>query len=468
MDLILINPGSRDDVPCEHLGIASLKAFLTQYGFKVDILDLSLENLDIPATVQMLKYMHPKRIGITMLDQNKKCGLAMIQELYRAGFRVPLLVGGYFPTFHAKEILENIPPVDFVVRGEGEYTLLDLMYTLSGRSGKPLTEIAGISYRVNGQVTHNLPRPLIYDLDRLPMVDRKYAGMMIKKTGHLRVYASRGCWAQCSFCDIHSFYSSGPGRRWRSRSISNFVDELDHLGRTFHCDRFILNDDNFLTRGAHNRERVDSLAAELARRNLSVRFEMMCRVDSLERRSLLQLKKSGLQRVFLGIESFDQKQLNRLGKGTTVRQNLKALILLKRLRIDCIASLILADAFTRLRDLIKQYFLLFLVQKKYFSSKNCRISINEQLELYRGSLLYRQYKLDGLLTCDHWLHGYKYKLKRLTAGRLKLARLEEYIYLKISAWNKNRANFIRLRQEPIINQEINAPLVNIRKIDLST
>jgi anaerobic magnesium-protoporphyrin IX monomethyl ester cyclase len=463
MDLILIHPAIISDTISEHLGLASLKAFLTQYGFKVDVLDMVLENLDIPAVIQILQQLQPGCIGISMLDQTKEHGLALIQQIRQAGFRGPLIAGGYFPTFHADVLLKNVPAIDYIVRGEGEYTLLDLMYFLSGRGNKPLAGISGISYHINGQLWHNPPRPLIYDLDSLPMVDRKYAAKLIKKTGHLRVYASRGCWGNCSFCDINSFYTSSPGKKWRSRSIIKFVDELEHLVKTYHCDYFILNDDNFLTRGLHNRQRAENLAAELARRNLSLSFELMCRVDSIDRQALLPLKRSGLRRVFLGIESFDQNQLNRFGKGTTVRQNLKALVILKRLKIDCIVSVILADAYTRLRDLIKQYFVLFLVQKKYFNSKNCKISINERLELYRGSSSYQQYKQAGLLTSDHWYDGYDFRLKKLTAGRLKLARLENKIFRKISGWKKNNANRFRFRPGPVLKNELSSQLLKISK-----
>ena len=463
MDLLLIHPGVKSDVISEHLGLASLKAFLTQYGFKVDILDMALENLDIPAVIQKMQQMQPGAIGISILDQTKEQGLSLIQQIKQAGFSRPLIAGGYFPTFHADELLKNVPDIDFIVRGEGEYTLLDLMHSLSGRGNRPLTGISGISYHLNGQLRHNPPRPLIYDLDSLPMVDRKYAGWLIKKTGHLRVYASRGCWGNCSFCDINSFYTSSPGKKWRSRSIAKFADELEYLARTYRCDYFILNDDNFLTRGLHNRQRAENLAAELARRNLSVRFEMMCRVDSIDRQALVYLKRSGLQRVFLGIESFDQNQLDRFGKGTTVRQNLKALITLKRLKIDCIVSVILADAYTRLRDLIKQYFVLFMVQKKYFTSKNCKISINERLELYRGSLSYRQYKQAGLLTSDHWYDGYDFRLKKMTAGRLKLARLENKIYRKIAGWKKNFANRSPGKPAAGLRNDFSSQLLKISK-----
>jgi hypothetical protein len=159
LDIVLVNPGDRGDIPCEHLGIASLKSFIIQYGFSADTLDLMLENLDIGSAVQILKNLDPQFIGISMLDQTRVRGLNLIDELRRSGYNKPIIVGGYFPTFHAEEILENINTIDFVVRGEGEYTLLDLLCYMTGRSRKTLSEINGISYRLAGKVQHNAPRP---------------------------------------------------------------------------------------------------------------------------------------------------------------------------------------------------------------------------------------------------------------------------------------------------------------------
>ena len=84
-----------------------------------------------------------------------------------------------------------------------------------------------------------------------------------------------------------------------------------------------------------------------------------------------KLKSIGLQAVFLGIESFDQKHLDRYNKDTTVHQNLKAIITLYQLRIEFIISIILADAFTTLRDMISQFYMLWKIQRRYFFNQNC-------------------------------------------------------------------------------------------------
>ncbi len=431
MDLILVNPGDNRDIPCEHLGLASLSAYIRYHGYSVDMMDMALDDLDVPAGTKLLMAADPAVIGISMLDKTREKGLALVKHLRYAGFRGKIIAGGYFPTFHAEELLLHYPEIDHIVRGEGELTLLELMSHELDRKKIPLSSIQGISYRKNGTAVHNRARPLIRDLDLLPPPDRKYARAVLKKTGHLRVNASRGCWGNCSFCDINAFYSIGPGPKWRSHSIPVFVTELKRLRDEFNCSYFILNDDNFMTRGAHNRKRALVLAEELQQNDLKINFELMGRVDSMDRQVLQILKSAGLRRVFLGIESFDQAHLDRFNKGTTVSQNIRAIILLKQLQIDCIVSVILADAHTRLRDLLLHFYTLFRIRRRYFNSNRSRISINEQLEIYRGSALYRQYKQAGLLTRDNWATGYRYQLKMMTALRLNLARAEKFLWIKI-------------------------------------
>jgi len=443
MDLILVNPGDNRDIPCEHLGLASLSAYIKYHGYSVDMLDMALDNLDVPAGTKLLMAASAAVIGISMLDKTREKGLALIKQLRSAGFHGTIVAGGYFPTFHADELLLHCPGIDHIVRGEGESTLLELMDHLLDCKIKPLSSIEGISYRKNGTAVHNPARPLIRDLDSLPPPDRKYAQTVLKKTGHLRVNASRGCWGNCSFCDINAFYTIGSGPKWRSHSIPVFVSELKRLRDKFNCSYFILNDDNFMTRGIHNRKRAFALAEELKKNDLKIHFELMGRVDSMDRQVLQILKSAGLQRVFLGIESFDQAHLDRFNKGTTVLQNMRAIILLKQLQIDCIVSVILADAHTRLRDLLVHFYTLFRIRRRYFNSSRSRISINEQLEIYRGSALYRQYKQAGLLICDNWATGYRYQLKMMTALRLNLARVEKFLWIKIKTGIERLSQMIK-------------------------
>lgn len=425
MDILLVNPGEvRYDYVTEHLGIASLKSYVTSRGYRADTLDLSIESLTVTDAIRRIRAVAPAVVGVSLLADSRERGLSLIRQLREAGYHGYLVVGGYFPTFASRPLLQDFPEIDFVVRGEGELTLADLLDQLLRNPRPDFREIPGLSYRRGDEVWENPARPLVGDLDSLPPPDRKYAAQVLHQGSHLRVYGTRGCWGQCSFCDIIGMYGGQPGKKWRARSVPTLVDEIEDLRRTFHTDYFIFNDDQFLLKGGKGRERIEAFAAELERRNLNIRFELMCRADTVSREGMQRLKQVGLQRVFLGLESFDDRHLQRMRKNITVRQNLRALIILYRLKIDVIASVILADAFTTLRSLISQFITLFELRRRYFNSRHCQISVNHQVLLYQGSRLCREYREQGLLTRDHYLQGYDYRLKFWTGFRLRLFRLE--------------------------------------------
>lgn len=425
LDILIINPGKvRHDYMTEHLGIASLKSFVSSRGYSADTLDMAVECLSVKQGVLRIMALRPATIGISLLEDSKNKGLTLIRQLREAGYHGSVIVGGYFATFASREILRDFPDIDFVVRGEGELTLLELLDVLNGRNKGPLRNVKGLSFREQKKIIENPLRPLIQDLDILPLVDRKYAGMVLHNGSHLRIYGTRGCWGRCSFCDIIGMYNSSPGKAWRRRSVKKLVDEIEYLVHIYETDYFAFNDDQFLLRGKAGLGRVKAFAAELKRRNLSVNFELMCRADTVNRQTMAVLKEVGLKRVFIGLESFDDKQLQRFRKNISVRQNLKALIILYQLKIDVLASVILADAFTSLMDVIKQFVILYEMRRRYFNSSQCQISVNRRIEIYPGSTIYEEYRSKGILTCDHYLQGYSYRVKFWTGLRLKLFDLE--------------------------------------------
>ena len=428
MDIILVNPAApRADHITEHLGIASLKAFVAARGMEADTLDMSIEGLSVEETVSHILNIEPRMVGVSLLDDSKKNGFAIIRQLKERGYRGKIVVGGYFPTFASKEILRDFPQVDYVVRGEGEITLLELMESVLRSGGNGLEDIKGLSYRRGKEILENPSRPLIEDLDILPPLDRKYADKILDAKQHLRIYGTRGCWGSCSFCDIIGMYGTSKGKRWRRRSAEKLVDEIADLKQKYNTNYFIFNDDQFLIRGKHAYEIVDEFATELERRKLNIQFELMCRADTVQPKVMRRLKEVGLKRIFLGLESFDEKQLKRFNKKITVRQNIKALAILHNMKIDVIASVILADAYTTLWDLLKQFAALYIIRARYFNSGFSKISVNKKLDVYRGSAVYHEYKSKGILTHDDYFTGCDYKLKFWTSLRLNMLTLEEEI-----------------------------------------
>jgi len=426
LDILIVNPGSiRKEFQTEHLGIASLKSYLMHNGYKADILDTSIEELSVTEAVHYVLKIDPDILGISLLEATKHDGISLIKLVRTNGFKGKIVVGGYFATYASFELLRDFPEIDFVVRGEGELTLKELCDNVLGTTDTSVIDIRGLSYRDRGSIVENPARALIKDLDMLPAVDRKYAKKILNQQSNLRIYSSRGCWGRCSFCDINNFYRSSPGRNWRKRSIKHLVDEIQDLIKTYGDNYFIFNDDQFLSKGKFSYKYVNELAAELKRREMKIKFELMCRADTIDKETMILLKNIGLQRVFLGIESFNEAQLIRYNKGISVYKNIKSLITLYKLKIDVITSVILADAHTTLIELLQHFYILYRLRKRYFNSSYCRISINNSIEVYRGSDIYRQYKTNGLLETDDYMHGYHYRLKFWTRWRLKLLDFEE-------------------------------------------
>ena len=425
IDILIVNPGKiRHDYVTEHLGIASLKSFVQSRGFSADTLDMALEGLSIRDGMERILSCQPTVLGFSLLNDTKFKGLELIRRLRQAGYSGVLVAGGYFASFAAAELLRDFPEIDYIVRGEGEITLAELLEKIVRQLPLSDRAIQGLSFRENGRIIHNPARQLIADLDILPIVDRKYSRMVLERGSRLRIATSRGCWGQCNFCDIIGMYGQSPGKVWRCRSVKRVVDEIEQLVINCNTNYFAFNDDQFLLPGKKGLARAEEFASELEQRNLQIQFELMCRADSIYPATMRRLKSVGLQRVFLGLESFDEKQLQRFKKRISVRQNLKAVITLYRLKIDVIASVILADAFTTLREVVKQFMVLFELRRRYFNSNQCQISVNEKIEVYPGSFIYQEYKRLGLLTRDHYLRGYDYRLRFFTAIRLKLFQFE--------------------------------------------
>jgi radical SAM superfamily enzyme YgiQ (UPF0313 family) len=428
LDILIINPGAvRHNFSTEHLGIAGLKSYVNSIGFSADTLDMAIEGLTVSEATQLIINSKPRMLGLSLLDDSREKGLALAKAVRKAGYDGKIVAGGYFPTFHSGALLRDFPQIDFIVRGEGELTLGELLSSVFNPSDLKLGDIKGLTFRQESKIIENPARPLIRNLDILPPADRKYTSAALQKGSQIRISSSRGCWGQCTYCDIIGFYRGSAGKVWRQRSIPNLLDEIERLIGQFKTTYFFFNDDQFLLKGKRGAERAEEFAAEIIHRGLNIRFELMCRADTIERKTMQRLKEAGLSRVFLGLESFVDNQLLQYRKGITVRQNLRALITLYQLKIDVIASIILANAHTTLREMLQQFIALFELRKRYFNSPNCRISINNRLEVYRGSAIYQEYKSKGLLTRDNYLTGYEYRLKFGPRIRLGLFRAEEQI-----------------------------------------
>ncbi len=250
-------------------------------------------------------------IGISALTPTATRAYEIIQQLtHRRRTHLPIVMGGPHVTFLPEEALQN--GANFVVRGEGEKTMVELVQWLEDHSEKPIEKILGLSYRIGNKILHNPPRlPLSSEeLDLLPFPDlsliRGY-----KTNGINLVLTSRGCPFDCRFCSVTKMF----GRKYRFRSVENVIGELEGLFYQFPHSEILFYDDNLTV----NPKRAKKLLREMIARQLTFHWSAQVRVEVGKDLELLELmKESGCEWLYLGLESVNPQTLKDFRKEQTV------------------------------------------------------------------------------------------------------------------------------------------------------
>lgn len=290
------------------MAVYLLAQIMRQEGHEVGILDLIAEQ-EIDEARLINRVAGYDVVGISANSINWPTARYIIEKIRQAHVRIPIILGGVHPTLYDDHLLHNYP-IDFIIRGEGEQALPQLIEYLEGK--KTVSAIAGLSYRdrranlvrnpdstpLSVAELENLPVPA-YDL--LP--DGFYNGLTVE--------SSRGCYFSCAFCSI-------PFRRsWRSLSPQAFASSVERLQPFAHKvnqNLFFLVDDCFTL----NRKRALEIVRLIEERNLTFEASLAARCSDIsDEEFALELKKIS-KLVLLGAECGYDEGLRRIGKGITV------------------------------------------------------------------------------------------------------------------------------------------------------
>jgi radical SAM superfamily enzyme YgiQ (UPF0313 family) len=315
----------------ENLGLGYLASNLRRHGRTVSILDFKA---DFKTTLAAIKTLNPSVVGFSLIFQfYVRQFSALVNHLRAHGVECHFTMGGHFPSLSFEEVFRLIPQLDSVVRFEGETTLVQLVDAI--RSGADWRSIRGVAYRKGGEIVANELQPLIRDLDELSYPDRVGRPHALLGRRIALLLASRGCARTCSFCSIHVFYRSAPGKVVRTRRPTEVVKEMLWLHRERQISIFSFQDDDFPLFGPVWRQWTREFLGELRRSGLAERviWKISCRADSVEEELFSEMKEAGLYFVYMGLESGSDDGLETLNKHMTVQQNLRAVEILKRLGI---------------------------------------------------------------------------------------------------------------------------------------
>lgn len=311
-----------------NLGMGYLASVLQERGRRVRMIDV---RDDAEAIAAELLSARPLVVGFSLifqffLPQYRR----LAAHLRRVGLTSHFTIGGHYPSLCHDEVLKHFREIDSVVRYEGELTLVDLVERLA--TGDDWRETPGVSYREGTELRESSPRALIADLDSLPFPYRPYEPERIVGFPTLPLLASRGCARRCSFCSIHTFYRTAPGKVVRVRKPEWVIEEMLQLHHERGVRIFLFQDDDFPIWGRPGRRWVDDLVARMHDSGLAERtiWKISCRAEYVEPELFARLRDAGLFLVYMGIESGVEQGLEVLHKQLTVEQNLTAVETLKR------------------------------------------------------------------------------------------------------------------------------------------
>ena len=337
----------------ENMGIGYLASVLRSNKHEVLVIDGWLEGLDTAGIIKRLSQNIHNLVfvGVSCYRSNIKPAKELVSGLKVLSAELPIIAGGYGPTFYPEEFLAA--GFDIVAIGEAEETILKLANYYTGKKAAKLSGIKGIAYVKDNRLIKTKKPELIKNIDNLPFPDRDTLDLAKSRKCAINILSSRGCLGNCAFCSIAAFQRKSTGITWRQRGINNFVDELEHLFN-LGVQHFKVIDDSFVE-PPRDAAWCKRFADEVQSRKIKILLRGSIRADRVSEEVLLHLRQAGFFSFSCGIENASQTALKRMGKSAKVMDNLAAVGLFKKHNIYLQAGMILFDPETTMVELRENY-----------------------------------------------------------------------------------------------------------------
>lgn len=343
MKITLLNPphtaiGSR--IPKEHLpplGLLSIGGPLIDSGFSVNLIDADLRNLKLNKIREEISANPPNilLIGHSGSSSVHKTVLNICRSIKSLLPNLIIIYGGVHPTYHWDEILEDCLDIDFIVRGEGEKTIVQLVNAI--QNDIAIETVEGIAFRVGGKTIATTAASLIENLDEYRVGWELIAHGDYSYWGGMRavvVQFSRGCPYLCNYCGQRGFWT-----QWRHRDPVKLAKELAWLYREHGVE--LINFADELPTGSRKAWRA--FLEALIEENVPLTLVGSTRAGDIVRdKDILHLyKKAGVIRFLLGIESYDDETIKEIKKGADCEEDRTAIMLLREHGIISMATYVL-------------------------------------------------------------------------------------------------------------------------------
>jgi anaerobic magnesium-protoporphyrin IX monomethyl ester cyclase len=391
IDVLLVNPketgGFFERMP--PLGLAYIAATLEQHEYNVRIVDLEIEEHDLD---HWLKKYKPKYMGISGTTHTRFASFDLAKRAKRFQKEIVTIYGGVHATFTAVSTLTNCKDIDYVVRGEGEHTLVALLNVLDSK--KTPTQVPGISFREKNTIIENPPAERITPLDSLPGpafqlldMDKYSIDLEFVRQKGISIITSRGCCAKCSFCSASKMFN----HQLTVHSGKRVVDTIDVLFRHYGFKGVKIFDSTLTMQKDH----VLDLCREIVERGYIFPWECEIRVGTVDRALLERMKQAGCYYVNFGIESASQGVLDRMRKGFSIGQAVGLLELCKQVGMKTKVFFSFGHIGETLQDVEKTFNFI-----DRYGDMITTIASGAGIRIYPGTLLYEYARAHGLLPID--------------------------------------------------------------------
>lgn len=354
-----------------------------------------------------IKRFGPDIVGITMFTANYKVAKIIARIARKLNKEVKIVVGGTHPTIDPEGTLSN-GEFDYLVRGEGEFTFLELV------GGKDVSEIAGLSYKKKGEIINNPPRPFIKDLDSLPFPSRDLFLNNTSNIDYENIITGRGCPYSCIYCASNKIWD----RKVRFRSPYNVIMELIYLKEKFNSPILYVVDDTFTLR----KDRAKEICRGIIKRNLDLKWKCDTRVDCIDYELVSLMKQAGCIRIKIGVETGSEKIMKKIKKGLTKDKIRKGVEVIKKVGLPLTAYL-MAGFPGETNDDIRQT----IQFGKEIDADYYSLSI---VAPYLGTEIYDEFLSSGnKIDKEHWEYFYHQSKYMILNNNIDPELIEEFLAL---------------------------------------
>jgi anaerobic magnesium-protoporphyrin IX monomethyl ester cyclase len=318
------------------LGLVLIGGPLIDAGFEVKLADHDMNGWTTEQLLQEIEGFRPKYIllGHSGSTASHNVAANTVRKIRAVFHEVRIIYGGVYPSYAYQSILQEVPEIDVIVRGEGEKTIIDLISTWENNAS--LDNVAGIVWYRGDEIVVNRPQPAIQNLDEYrpgwELLDWKHYQMFgFDHAAGLQF--SRGCTLTCSYCGQWMFW-----KKWRHRSPQNVIENIKLLKQKYDVKLIWFADENF----AADRELAKQLLEQIVEADLGLSFNLnMTAADVVRDADLLPLyKKAGVDYVVMGVESLKDNVIVDIRKNNPFAVSKEAVRLLRENGIISLTNII--------------------------------------------------------------------------------------------------------------------------------